>query len=197
MATLVHSPSLARRPAVRPRQIPTQLITSRNGCRCGSAAAPVVRDDGRRGQRRPRRATPLHQPASAQQAGSKTCAAVTRHTPTARTPRGQNADFTRQAMEYPQVRGSSDGLGWAFCKTAHSPQAGLTQHLSQSHVRVSGCRRPSADVDVVRPLSAAAVPVGEASTGCPTAHAGMPMGHLGPRTWRGCLHARPSRSTGS
>jgi hypothetical protein len=49
MATLVHSPSLARRSAGRPRQIPTQLITSRNGCRCGSAAAPVVRDDGRRG----------------------------------------------------------------------------------------------------------------------------------------------------
>ena len=52
----------------------------------------------------------------------------------------------------------------------------LRAHL----VRVFGCRCPLADVDVVRPLSAAAVPVpvGEASTSCPTAHAGLPIGHL-------------------
>src|ERR1019366_2693162 len=48
---------------------------------------------------------------------SKTCVALTRHTPGLRTPHGQNAVFTRRGMGEWQVSGYSDGLGWAHCKT--------------------------------------------------------------------------------
>ena len=47
---------------------------------------------------------------------SKTCGAVTRHTPGVRALHGQNAVSTRREMEYPQVSGYFGGLGSAHCK---------------------------------------------------------------------------------
>jgi hypothetical protein len=124
---------------------------------------------------------------------SKTCVALTRHTPKLRTPHGQNAAFTRRGMENPQVSGHADGQGWAPCKTV-----GLA-YVGSNPTPATTCGNgpwpgvlPTSRAAALGPLMSRCVHASPAASGCARTHSGQrpgwtsgPPNRLLADQWRG------------